>query len=50
VSKRVLHATMVPLLVMRPQEIQSRPQSQGEEEIVVIETTEIHVETSNRQS
>jgi len=50
VSKRVLHATSVPLLVMRPQEIQSRPQSQGEEEIVVIETTEVHVETSNRQS
>lgn len=50
VSKRVLHATSVPLLVMRPQEIQSRPQPQGEEEIVVIETTEVHVETSNRQS
>lgn len=50
VSKRVLHATMVPLLVMRPLEIQFRPQPQGEEEIVVIETTEVHVETSNRQS
>lgn len=58
VSARVLHATMMPLLIMRPQDIQARPQPKGEEEsgekaegeIVVIETTEVHVETWNRQS
>ncbi|HEX9132317.1 MAG TPA: universal stress protein, partial [Ktedonobacteraceae bacterium] len=58
VSKRVLHATMMPLLIMRPQDIQARPQPKGEGEsgekaegeMVVIETTEVHVETWNRQS
>ncbi len=32
VSKRVLHATMVPLLIMRPQNIQARRELKGQEE------------------
>ena len=54
VSKRVLHATTVPLLIMRPLDIRSRPQGKEESaekaegEIVVIETTDVHVETWNR--
>jgi nucleotide-binding universal stress UspA family protein len=32
VSKRVLHATMVPLLIMRPQNMQARPKLKGQED------------------
>jgi nucleotide-binding universal stress UspA family protein len=61
VSERVLHATRLPLLIMRPQDVQTRPGSKagsigGEEtgekaegEIVIVETTEVQVETWSNQ-
>jgi len=49
VSTRVLHATRVPLLIMRPQDVQVKLESKGKEkaegEVVIIETTEVHVES-----
>lgn len=62
VSERVLHATKLPLLIMRPRDIQARAESKaeskgGEEtagkaegEIVVIETTEVQIESWGSQS
>jgi hypothetical protein len=53
IAERVLHATKMPLLIMRPPDSQTRPPAKGEGEtesktsdgIVVVETTEVQVES-----
>lgn len=49
VTERVLHATKLPLLIMRPQNVQASPESKSEEkageEAVVVETTEVKIQS-----
>lgn len=53
ITERVLHATKMPLLIMRPPDSQARPPAKGAEEtesktgdrVVVVETTEVQVES-----
>ncbi len=61
ITERVLHTTNLPLLIMRPSEVQAASQSKGAEqngkkaeeetegEIFIVETTEIQVETWSDQ-